>query len=199
MININTIPTTILIKGAVDIKVYDALDVERMEPKVSIVDYNDTNDWIMERIIDAMHSSSGGTTYHLNTSSDWFSGRYPGDNNSNTVTDRDGENGILAKSSITTGYFRSFSGQSTEPVFDLFMHSNKSTSNVTNSSIWTAEAIWGESATTTISSFELGKDYSNNAQDVGATFAEPFAVYNVTNFTMQTTDILRITWTVAIG
>ena len=198
MININTIPTKILIEGAVNIKVYDALDLERMEPKVSSVDQNDIDTPLLNEMITAMKSSSGSTSFQLNTGTNWFSDRYPGNNPNDAVTSRHGEDGILSVSSITTGVVDEYQGSGTEAIKHFFLYQTKSTSNTTNETEWEAESTWSL-ATTTISMFELGKDYFANSQSPTATFNDPFATYNVSNFTMLATDILRVTWTITVG
>jgi hypothetical protein len=198
MININTLQTKILVTGDIDIKVYDTEDLRRMEPKVSIEDHNTTGTFLMGEFIDQMHSSSGNTSYHINTASNWFTQRYPGEDSNANVTEQDGKDGILAISTVSTGYIDSASGNGTELLHMFFLHQNKSTSNVNNASEWTAESVWNL-ATTTITSFEIGKDLMTNSQDPTGTFEDDVATYNVPDFSMQSSDILRVTWTITVG
>jgi hypothetical protein len=199
MININTIPTKILIQGKVNVKVYDALDLERMEPKVSIVGQNVVEQDLLEKMTDAMHSSSGSSLYFLNTSSYWFDGRYAGDNATEGTTDRDGQNGILVVSSEPTGWVAPVMGGAPVPINHFYLYQNKSTTNTTNETEWEAESEWGIASSTTISEFHMGKDYYAGTGIPTATFNDPFATYDVPNFTMQQSDILRVTWTISVG
>lgn len=198
MININIIPTKILIQGKVNVKVYDALDLERMEPKVSIVDQNYVEQDLLEKMTDAMHSASGSTSYHLNTGTNWFSGRYAGMNPNQPWTDRDTEDGILVKSSEETGVVEANTGPDV-PIHHFFLYQSKSTTNDEEDTEWEAESEWGFANQTTISKFHIGKDYCARASNSTDTFNDRFALYDVDDFTMEQSDILRVTWTISVG
>ena len=217
--NINTLWTNKRLKvhGDVDIKVYDPEDLIRMEPKVDILDTNVVKDDLLEKLNDEMHTTASTNTAHqLHTGTNWHPASdmcYSPDlcDGYTIVSNREGENGI---SVAVTGY----TGTIEDDVYGgctqckgFCLYDNTSTSTTNNASTWAAEATWlsgYDPNTTTVERMYMGKDFDSQ---IGGNFTNVFstsfdgpynfkyAYYDNTNFTIQTLDILRVTWTITVG
>ena len=202
--------TRIILEGFTDIKVYDKEDLNQMEPKVDQYEKNDTENYILGQILAHLKSSTGNTTFALPHSSGWFTQRYPGTTSPlTTITEQDGKNGIFARvDDVTALVSDGDPGDPTpEDVKDFLLHDAANASYATNVATWTAQASWGggteSGGTTTVEELRMGRDYMAEGSQQGAGpdngFGEDYAINNVTDFTMDVNDILKVTWTITIG
>ena len=197
--------TPIEIFGEVDIKVFDKEDLAQMEPKISILTENDTSPYLLGALTDLMHgNTSSQSSIQLTTDTGWFSGRYAENRSGYTTTARHQEDGILAQSTVETGYVDEYGGGGSEDINHFFLYQSMSTPNPGSTDkyvTWTAQSEWGKATTTTIQGLEIGKDYNAGSQQPSTTFdTKEFAsADSFTNFTLETNDILKVTWTMTIG
>jgi hypothetical protein len=197
--------TPISVFGEVDIKVFDKEDLVQMDPKISILTENTTSNYLLGALTDLMHgNTTSQSSIQLTTDSGWFTGRYAGDRQNYSTTDRHEEDGILAMSSVNTGVVGEYGGSGTENINHFFLYQSMSTPTPGSTDkhvTWTAQSSWGYAATTTISGLEIGKDYNAGSQQPDTTFdTKEFATADsFTNFNLETGDILKVTWTMTIG
>ena len=196
--------TPIKIFGEVDVNVFDKEDLVEMEPKVSFLTENTTSNYLLGALTDLMHGNTNSqSSIQLNTSSGWFDGRYAENRGTEDDTARQDQDGILANSSVATGYVQEFGGGGTEDINHFFLYQSLSTPTPGSTDkyvSWTAQSVWDKS-NTNISGLEIGKDYNAGSQQPSTTFDQKlFAdADNFTSFTLETGDTLKVTWTMTIG
>jgi hypothetical protein len=196
------------VRGFVDIKVYDKEDLARMEPKINECGSNVVHDDLLGKLNDTMEGSGTSTTaFHINTSSGWFNSNLANANGGNnaTVTDRNGQNGIVAHGNQSTGTLNaSESGEAPEEINHFFINtvnaSGGGTSISTDTVTWVSQATWDLAGTNTISTLTIGRDYDTvTGSDPDVSFAIIYATYDPTNFSLLTDDVLKVSWSIQIG
>ena len=217
--NINTLWTSkrLNVHGDVDIKVYDPEDMKRMEPKVDILDTNVVKDDLLEKLNDEMHTNSDTNTAHqLHTGTNWHPASdmcYSPDlcSSGYTITsNREGENGISVAVTGNTGQIQDDPYGGCTQCKGFCLYENTSTSTTNNASTWAAEATWlsgYDPNTTTVERMYMGKNFDTNNGGLfingfsgsAGPYAFAYAYYDNTNFSIQTLDILRVTWTITVG
>ena len=202
----------IKVNGHVDIKVFDKEDLARMEPKVQQYGRNTIHDNLLEKLIDSM-DGTGAITYtnNINTASGWFDSNLANANsgNNSTNTDRHGQDGIVAKGSLSTGTLDSTEGgEAPEDVPHFFLNvvnaSGGGTSVSTDTCTWTAQAT--SASSNTVTDLAIGNSYNVNATmatnangDPDISFTTIFATYDPTDFTVAANDVLKVSWSIQIG
>ena len=197
--------TPIEIFGEVDIKVFDKEDLIKMEPKISILAENDTSPYLLQALTDLMHGNTTSQSgIQLTTDTNWFTSRYAG-TSGEIYTTQDEKDGIVAYTNVTTGYVTGDlgGGTETESIDHFYLYQSLSTPNPGSSDkhvTWTAQSEWDKS-NTTISGLDIGKDYNAGLAQPSTTFdTKEFAsVESFSSFTLETGDILKVTWTMTIG
>ena len=195
--------TPVKVTGNTIVEVFDPSGcVKHFESKPNTI-----SNELMKDIIDQMHSSSGSTSYHLTHSSNWFTQKLPGGDSSAITTDMDNKDGIFARVNDITAQVQDPEG-GTDNIYDFLLHESLSGSVSYISAQWIAQGSWtgassGAQNSTTVSHLYIGKKYGaeggtqGNGQDAG--FEDPFADNNVTDFTLELNDILKVTWSITIG
>ena len=118
----------------------------------------------------------------------------------------DGKDGIFARVNDKTAQVQDPEG-GVDYIYDLLLHESLSGSVSNNVAQWIAQGSWDGgivgSTPTLVSHLYIGKNYGaeggtqGNGTDAG--FLDPFADNNVTDFTLEVNDILKVTWSITIG
>tara|TARA_B100000902_G_scaffold168111_1_gene162859 strand:- start:332 stop:952 length:621 start_codon:yes stop_codon:yes gene_type:complete len=195
------------VRGNTIVEVFDKEDLDQLEPKHYENKSNTINSWLMKQIIDQMHSSSGATVYQLNHLSNWFTQKLPGGDTNDVDTDMAGKDGIFARVNDKTAEVQDPEGGG-DYIYDFLLHEGLSGSVSNNTAQWVAQGSWtggvvGSASSTLVSYLYMGKYYGpqGGTQGTGtnAGFIKPFADNNVTDFTLEVNDILKVTWSITIG
>lgn len=195
------------VTGNTKIEVFDVEDIAQLEPKHYENKRNTIDDWLLGKITDHMHSSSGSSNYQLTTSSNWFTQRYPGGDTNDVDTDMAGKDGIFARVNDKTAIVQDPEGGG-DYIYDFLLHESLSNSVSNNTAQWIAQGSWtggieSSASATTVSHLYIGKYYTPQGGTQGFSttdgFRDDYADNNVTDFTLEVNDILKVTWSITIG
>jgi len=163
---------------------------------------NAIHDNLKDAILNHMGASSGTSSHHLHTSTNWFGV---------THSEQDGKDGIFIWQSDGNSQVISYeppvsSGQG----YDLKLDEGVPTTTYSGgtSVSWMGEGTWtGQQGggTATSGSFDkmhIGKDFSLSSSDVpsfSTTFATAQSTADFTAFQLDDNDVCRVTWTITIS
>jgi hypothetical protein len=199
-----------VLRGHTKIELFDHDEIHRMEPKYVQEKPNAIQDELLQKLTDEMQSStSGNTAIHMVCN---WAQKYPGYDDQNTTqgaTQNEAKNGIFARVNDITGWVKEDGENNRLEIKDFMLNTNQAVSGATNQCIVTGEAEWGTGtsgsmsfgADTSVSYLYLGKDYAVDGQSsANEGFGNNgWASNNITDFTMETQDVLKVTWTITIG
>ena len=213
------VPKIPFVTGFVQAWTFHNEDVLQREPKQYIECDNEIEDFLLESIMTHMQSSSGNTGYELDTSG-WATNKYPGDTNSSTTsgdTDNNLKDGIIIQVDDTTGWVKKNApaeGHNLIKDFALTDNITAQAGGSSNIAVWSAQAEWGTGtsgdldlgADCNVGHFYIGKYYhcdgtaeEGNANGSQKRFRDKFANTDVTGFTLETDDVIKLTWTITVG
>tara|TARA_R100001510_G_scaffold34776_1_gene31276 strand:- start:5033 stop:5680 length:648 start_codon:yes stop_codon:yes gene_type:complete len=202
-------------RGFVDLAVYDKEDLNKMEPKHTQQGDNTIDNELLAKLILFLRGSTNNS-FKINTASNWFNNPYAvanGGNTSNTTTDRNNQDGIVAQGTVSTGgIVDNQTGEGGHLAVNHFFINDASqsgggTSVSTDTCTWTVQATWDDpngSSSNTISKLYMGRAYnvqsSDNAnEDSIPLFDTSYAEFDPSNFTLVESDVLKVSWSIQIG
>ena len=187
------------LRGEVSIKIYSPEDIMRAEPVYTDRVQNTIDGDLMAWIVDHIDAStSGSTSYHLHTSTNWFNDGH-GEYDAGTH-DQNGKNGIILDANASVAY-----GGTTHAFF--VGGDSKSSSVSTNTATWEGTSTWdgvnrsGSGDSGTCTSLIMGKSWSaptSSSTSIGS-FSTAYASASVSSFTMSVGDEVTITWNITVG
>ena len=205
-----------LVRGFVQAEIFYKEDILQMEPKHYQECDNTIDDDLLEAIMaHIIASGSPNTDWHLDDDT-WCQYKYPGnmtDDTNQGSTLNNGKDGIYCLTDDITGYVNKVnqSAGNNNIVRDFCLTDNTSHTAGDNAkeARWSAQAEWGTGTSgdislgddTTVSQFFIGRnegiDGTTNGQLNRFTFK--YASASPSSFTLETDDVLKLTWTIAVG
>lgn len=184
------------IKGIVHLSIKDGDGAIKQDEKFN----NSIHDDLKNAILNHMGASSGSSSHHITTASNWFS---------STHSEQDGKDGIFIWQSNNASQVQTYVAPvSNGTGYDLKLDESTSMAGSGNAYSWTCEGTWtGQSGTGTVSSasfdkMHIGKGFSLSASDIpsfSTTFATAQSSGDFTAFSLDDNDVARVTWTITIG